>query len=94
MSHGFRKAFVNLFRCLRQNNQTKRRVSVGGYAPSATNNITTHLHPFNNEHEQGNNSLGLFNHSNSENFDLSRQHSYRTKGKVCNESDGDFGEKK
>jgi 7 transmembrane receptor (rhodopsin family) len=94
MSHGFRKAFVNLFRCLRQNHQTKRRVSVSGYVPP-TANATTHLHPFNNENDNGNSSVGMFNHSNSENFDLSRQHSYRTKGKLCNESDGsDFREKK
>lgn len=76
MSHGFRKAFVNLFRCLRQNHQPTRRVSLSCYAPQS--NATLHLHPFTNEHENnGNNAVGLLNNSNSENLDLSRQHSYR-----------------
>lgn len=87
MSHGFRKAFVNLFRCLRQNRQTKRRVSVSCFAPQS--NATIHLHPFpNNDNDNGNNSVGLLNNSTSENYDLSRQQSYHgNSGKVDNGED-------
>lgn len=75
MSHGFRKAFLNLFRCLRQNNQPTRRVSVSCYAQPS--NATLNLHPYNNDNN-GNNNHGLLNNSNSEqNLELSRQHSYR-----------------
>lgn len=80
MSHGFRKAFVNLFRCLRQNNQPKRRVSLSCYAPPL--NVTMNLHAYNNENEAGNNNVGLLNNSNSEqNQELSRSHSFRIPSK-------------
>lgn len=76
MSHGFRKAFLNLFRCFRQNHQPTRRVSLSCYAPPS--NATMHLHPYTNDNENGNNNVDLLNNSNSEqNLDLSRQHSYR-----------------
>lgn len=93
MSHNFRKAFVNLFRCLRQNHETKRRVSVSCYAAAAP--PTAHLHPFNNDNDNGNNTVGLLNNSNSENFDLSRQHSIRLKGKhASSDNNRSFKERK
>lgn len=94
MSHGFRKAFVNLFRCFRQNHQPARRVSVSCYA--APSNATLHLHPFNAENENGNNNnVALLNNSNSENLNLSRQHSYRIQDRLQQLDDNEInGEKK
>ena len=87
MSHNFRKAFVNLFRCLRQNHETKRRVSVSCYAAPPT----AHLHPFITDNDNGNNTVGLLNNSNSENFDLSRSHSIRLKSKqTSTDNNGSF----
>lgn len=86
MSHGFRKAFVNLFRCLRQTHQPARRVSLSGYAPQS--NATLHLHPgFNNENDNGHNTVALLNNSNSEHRDLSRQHSYRVQNSRQQQND-------
>ena len=78
MSHGFRKAFVNLFRCFRQNHQPKRRVSLG-YAPQS--NATLHLHPFNHENDN------LNNKQVSENLDLSCQNTYRINKDAQGQSD-------
>ncbi|KAG5684677.1 hypothetical protein PVAND_013894 [Polypedilum vanderplanki] len=75
MSTGFRKAFVNLFRCFRQNHhhhQQRRRVSLSCYGNVMPSTAAT-LHPLHNGNE---NNGGLLN-STSETFDLSRQHSYR-----------------
>jgi hypothetical protein len=92
MSTGFRKAFVNLFRCLRQNHhQQRRRVSLSCYGNiQHTSNAAT-LHPAqdgNGNEANMNNSIVLMN-SGSENFDLSRQHSYRL-NKGCDEGFGDL----
>jgi cholecystokinin-like receptor len=85
MSHGFRKAFLNLFRCFRQNHQPARRVSLSCYAQPS--NATLNLHP----NENGN-TVVLLNNSNSEqNLDLSRQHSYRIQNKSTRFQSSDVG---
>lgn len=72
MSTGFRKAFVNLFRCFRQHHhqQRTRRVSLSCTLPN-----TVALNPTLNGNETNFNNSTL--HSGSETFDLSRNDSYR-----------------
>lgn len=76
MSTGFRKAFVNLFRCFRQNHhQQRRRVSLSCCGANALPN-TSMLNPIQNGNETNINNSGMLN-SGSETFDLSRHDSYR-----------------
>ncbi|CAG9803141.1 unnamed protein product [Chironomus riparius] len=76
MSTGFRKAFVNLFRCLRQNHhQQRRRVSLSCCGANTLPN-TAMLNPIQNGNETNIHNSGLLN-SGSETFDLSRHDSYR-----------------
>jgi hypothetical protein len=77
MSTGFRKAFVNLFRCFRQksHNQQRRRVSLSCYG-NVVPSTTATLHPLHNGNEAAIHNSGLLT-STSDTFDLSRQHSYR-----------------
>jgi ActR/RegA family two-component response regulator len=74
MNIGFRKAFLNLFRCLKQSPDPVRRVSLSGYGNAATA-IATTLHSVNNIDKNINNNNLLANTS-SDNFDLSRQPSF------------------
>jgi cholecystokinin A receptor len=60
MNVGFRKAFLNLFRCFKNSHEPTRRVSVSGYGNNAlqvTNFITTL--PRNNREVTNNNKQGL-----------------------------------
>lgn len=77
MSTGFRKAFVNLFRCFRQNhhNQQRRRVSLSCYGNAMPTPANANLHPLHNGND-GNAHNSVLLNSTSDTFDLSRHDSY------------------
>lgn len=82
MNIGFRKAFLNLFRCLKQTNDTTlRRVSLSGYTP-AVPPIATTFHSANNIDGNltvnGNNNILMTNDSDSNSFNFNRQPSFNT----------------
>jgi 7 transmembrane receptor (rhodopsin family) len=93
MSSGFRKAFLNLFRCFRQNHQAQRRVSLSGYGNIATSN-TVNLNALQDNNELNNINNSILLNSGSENFDLSRQHSYRLNNKRNHEEEDKFNDSK
>ncbi|CRK96565.1 CLUMA_CG010021, isoform A [Clunio marinus] len=76
MNIGFRKAFLNLFRCLRQPNEPTRRVSLSAYTcnNAQPTTIPTSI-SINNTGNNNNNSL-LITNSGSDCYDLSRQQSF------------------
>lgn len=76
MNIGFRKAFLNLFRCLKQSTEPTRKVSISGYGNAAPPAITTTLYSMNNIDKSINNNNLLANNSASDNYDLSRQPSF------------------
>jgi 7 transmembrane receptor (rhodopsin family) len=74
MNVGFRKAFLNLFRCLKQSNEPTRRVSLSGYGNNNAPVIATTLHGLGNpENNIVNNNNNLLTNSGSDNYDFSRQ---------------------
>lgn len=78
MNVGFRKAFLNLFRCL-QSSEPTRRVSLSGYGnvPPAPTIAATFQSLKNAETNNVNNNNNLLtNSSGSDNYDLSRQPSF------------------
>jgi hypothetical protein len=75
MNIGFRKAFLNLFRCLKQSAEPTRRVSLSGYANAAPPAIASTLHSINLDKAINNNNNALSNNSVSDN-ELSRQPSF------------------
>lgn len=78
MNIGFRKAFLNLFRCLKQSQQPVRRVSLSGYGNAAIPSVTTNFRtPMNEDNNVNNNNNSLMvNTSGSDNYDYSRQPSF------------------
>ncbi|CAO1385785.1 unnamed protein product [Diamesa serratosioi] len=80
MNIGFRKAFLNLFKCFKKMREPNRRVSMSGFCSAGGGAgghgiIATTLHSLNRVESNNNNNL-LTNNSGSENYDLSRQPSY------------------
>lgn len=78
MNVGFRKAFLNLFRCLKQSSEPTRRVSLSGYGNAPPPPAATNFHSINNvdnSNVNNNNNL-LTNNSGSDNYDLTRQPSF------------------
>lgn len=86
MNIGFRKAFLNLFRCFNSASGPARRVSLSGYGGIAAPQITIpNFQPMNlTDITNPNNNL-LTNSSGSENFDFSRQPSLNVQKKHLNE---------
>lgn len=78
MNIGFRKAFLNLFRCLKGTTEPARRVSLSGYGNPPVPVIVTSFQPINTTdiNHGNNNNILLTNSSGSENFDFSRQPSF------------------
>lgn len=76
MNIGFRKAFLNLFRCLKQSQDPVRRVSLSGYGNMAIPVVaTTFRPPISEDNNLNHNSLAV-NNSGSDNYDYSRQPSF------------------
>lgn len=75
MNIGFRKAFLNLFRCFRQSNEPVRRVSLSGYG-NAPPVIATTFHSLNNVDSGTLNNNANLLMNNSDNYDFSRQPSF------------------
>ena len=73
MNIGFRKAFLNLFRCLKQSNEPARRVSLSGYGNVAPPAIATTFHSLNNA-TNNNNEIVL---NNSDTYEFSRTPSFK-----------------
>lgn len=101
MSSGFRKAFMNLFRCFRQSHhhQQRRRVSLSCYGNNnvvlpVSNTNTATLHPKHNGNEKAAQNSGLLPNSSNDNLDLSRQDSYRISKKRCEENGESFKDPK
>lgn len=84
MNIGFRKAFLNLFRCLKHSSEPVRRVSLSGYGNAAAPAIATTFHSLKNgDNANGNNSLIL---NNSDNYEFSRQPSFNQNGLIFGDS--------
>jgi hypothetical protein len=76
MNIGFRKAFLNLFRCLKQSTEPARKVSLSGYGNAAAPAITTTIHSMNNIDKNINNNNVVAVNSGSDNDLMSRQPSF------------------
>lgn len=77
MNIGFRKAFLNLFRCLKQAQEPVRKVSLSGYGNTAIPIVAPTFRPVINEDNNVNNNNSLMvNTSGSDNYDFSRQQSF------------------
>ena len=75
MNIGFRKAFLNLFRCLKQSQDPVRRVSISGYGNTTIPVVAASFRPAINEDNNVNNNNCLQT-SGSDNYDYSRQPSF------------------
>lgn len=77
MNIGFRKAFMNLFRCLKQTGEPARRVSLSGYGNAPVPAVATSF-PVNNIDitVNNNNNILTANSSGSDNYDFTRQPSF------------------
>lgn len=87
MNIGFRKAFLNLFWCLKQSSEPVRRVSLSGYGNAAPVTTAT-FHSMNHIDKNINNNNMLANNSGSDNYDTSRHPSFLNH----NQSNIDFNE--
>jgi 7 transmembrane receptor (rhodopsin family) len=78
MNVGFRKAFLNLFRCLKQSNEPTRRVSLSGYGNNNVPVIATSFHGIGNPEIStvALNNNHLLATSVSDNYDYARQPSF------------------
>jgi hypothetical protein len=77
MNIGFRKAFLNLFRCcLKQSPEPSRRVSLSGYGNAAPPPIASTLHSINIEKNINNNNNNILGNNSVSDNELSRQPSF------------------